>query len=220
MAGQIVYEVLLNGEFLMSSLVHDSERALATVGLRALEQLRAGIAEGEESSGRAPWSTLVGGLGLGYTAQAVLDNERVRSLAVAEVLEPVIRWHERGLVPLGEQLSTDDRCEFWHTDFFERMAAPPQTRFDAILVDIDHSPTALLQGSPRDFYQRDGLRRLAEHLLPAGVFALWSADPLDDAFMTELEAAFDQVESTEIVFDNPLLDFDDRNLIYVGMTAQ
>jgi spermidine synthase len=70
---------------------------------------------------RLPGSDLdvvVGGLGLGFTAQAVLADERVRDLLVVDALEPVIRWHERGLVPLGPVLSGDDRCRFMHGDFF------------------------------------------------------------------------------------------------------
>jgi len=61
---------------------------------------------------RLPGSELdlaVGGLGLGYTAQAVLVDQRVRELVVIDALEPVVQWHQRGLVPIGPILTADPR---------------------------------------------------------------------------------------------------------------
>jgi len=88
--GRILYEVKLGEEFLMSSLFTEAEIQLAQLGLASLEGNALDI--------------VVGGLGLGYTAAAVLDNSNVRSLKVIEVMEPVIDWHRRGLVPLGTKL--------------------------------------------------------------------------------------------------------------------
>src|SRR3954451_1832537 len=93
-----VYEIKLGDEFLMSSLFTVAELALARLGLAALQ--------------RADLDVIVGGLGLGYTAQAVLEDKRVRSLIVVDALAEVIEWHERGLLPLGEQLMADPRCHF------------------------------------------------------------------------------------------------------------
>src|SRR4051812_36307410 len=83
-----VYEIKLGDEFLMSSLFTVAEIALARLGLGALQ--------------RTALDVVVGGLGLGYTAQAVLEDKRVRSLVVVDALPEVIEWHERGLLPLGE----------------------------------------------------------------------------------------------------------------------
>ncbi|MBE0635960.1 spermidine synthase, partial [Candidatus Bipolaricaulota bacterium] len=66
--GKILYEVKLGDEFLMSSLCTESERQLARLGLGALEG--------------GDWDVVVGGLGLGYTAAAVLENTSVRSLRI------------------------------------------------------------------------------------------------------------------------------------------
>ena len=84
-----VWEVLLGDEHLMSSLFTASEIALAKLGLAALG----------EATERG-WDVVVGGLGLGYTAAAVLEDERVRALEVVEFLPPVIEWHARNLLPL------------------------------------------------------------------------------------------------------------------------
>jgi len=66
----------------------------------------------------------------------------------------------------------------------------PARRFDAILVDIDHSPDLLLNPQNAAFYQPTGLKRLAAHLLPGGVFGLWSNEVPDEAFTQRLTAVF------------------------------
>ena len=142
---------------------------------------------------------MVGGLGLGYTAQTVLEDPRVRSLVVVEALPEVIEWHERGLVPVGPVLTADPRCRLVHGDFFALAASAgldpddPDRRFDAVVVDIDHSPRHLLHPSHAGFYAAAGLRRLAGHLRPGGVFALWSNDPPDAEFEATLAGVFADV---------------------------
>ena len=165
-SGIDVYEIKLGEEFLMSSLFTAAEIALARIGLAALE--------------RDDLDVLVGGLGLGCTAQAVLEDTRVRSLTVIDALAEVIEWHERGLLPLGKILTADPRCRFVHGDFFAltRAADDSDPRgstdcFDAVLVDIDHSPRNLLHPRHAVLYHAEGLRQLAAHLRPGGVFALW-----------------------------------------------
>ena len=126
-----VFEIKLGDEYLMSSLFTESEIALARLGLAGLS--------GDDLD------VVVGGLGLGYTARAVLRHQKVRSLLVVEALEAVIDWHEQGLVPLGPELTSDPRCRFVNGDFFALSASEagfdpksPGRRFRAILVDIDH----------------------------------------------------------------------------------
>ena len=65
---------------------------------------------------------VVGGLGLGYTAQTVLDDPRVRSLVVVDALEAVIGWHERGLVPVSVLVDERPGCRLVHGDFFAMSA--------------------------------------------------------------------------------------------------
>jgi len=203
-----VYEVKLGDEFLMSSLFTEGEIALADLGLAGL------------SSG--PLDVVVGGLGLGYTARAVLQNPGVRSLLVIEALPEVIDWHRRGLVPLGPELTSDSRCTLRTADFFAQVESAgidthhPGRRFDAILLDIDHSPRDVLHSRHASFYGRDGLQRLAAHLRPAGVFALWSNDPPDEDFRAELGAVFDAAEAHVVSFHNPLQNRPATNTVYKG----
>ncbi|MFC5525368.1 hypothetical protein ACFPPA_06390 [Rhodanobacter ginsengisoli] len=192
-----VYEIKLDDEFLMSSLFTASEEALARLGLAALEGGQLDV--------------VVGGLGLGYTARAVLEHDKVAALAVVEMLAPVIQWHRKGLLPLGPELVADPRCRFVQGDFFALAGSAqgfdpesPGRRFDAILLDIDHSPEALLDQRSTSFYQPDGLRALTAHLKPGGIFGLWSNDRPDPAFTARLAGVFAEAWAEPVTFDNPL----------------
>jgi spermidine synthase len=129
--GQTVYEVKLGDQYLMSSLFYASEKALAKTALDLLK------GDG--------WEVAVGGLGLGYTAAAALEYDRIKHLVIIEALKPVIDWHNKRLVPNSETLTRDPRCVFYHADFFELARTSgfdPEKqgiKFDAILLDIDHS---------------------------------------------------------------------------------
>ncbi len=194
-----VYEVMLGDEHLMSSLFTVGETRLAELGLA---WTHGGGLE-----------VLVGGLGLGYTARAALDDPRVSLVEVAEYLEPVIDWHRQGLTPLGAALAADPRCRFRHVDFFALMAAPDR-RWDAILLDIDHAPDRWLAPSNADFYGEAALGRLRDALQPEGVFALWSDDRPDPRFEARLAAVFSHVDAVEVEFPNPLSGESSRCTIY------
>lgn len=214
-----VFEVKLGEEFLMSSLFTVAEEALSDLGLALVDP----------SSGTDEQRTLnvvVGGLGLGYTAVAALRDARVQTLTVIEALPAVIDWHERRLLPVSGALIGDARTTLVHADFFALARADPASSqrwpqpLDAILLDVDHSPTFTLDASHADLYTVEGLRRLARHLVPGGVFALWSDDPPDDAFLAVLRDVFVTVEGHTVEFDNPLTGGQSRNGVYVAVTAQ
>ncbi|HWV49447.1 MAG TPA: spermidine synthase [Microbacterium sp.] len=207
--GQEIYEVKLGDEFLMSSLFTVAEEELADLGLAAVA--------GDELS------VLVGGLGLGYTAVAALRDPRVRTLTVIDRLCTVISWHERMLLPASEELVGDPRTTLTEDDFFALVrAAPPERHpgYSAILLDVDHSPRHQLDPTHADLYDADGLRSLDRHLAADGVFALWSDDPPDDAFMTELDAVFDDAIAHVVDFDNPVTGGTSSNTIYVARTRK
>jgi len=141
-----VYEVKLGEDFLMSSLFTVAEIKLARLALAELPGTDLDVA--------------VGGLGLGYTARAVLDDERVTSLLVVEALAEVISWHERRLLPDVVGLSTDRRTRFQRGDFFAMAESAtgfdpttPQRRFHAILLDVDHTPRHVLHPRARRLLQ-------------------------------------------------------------------
>jgi spermidine synthase len=198
-----VYEVRLGEEFLMSSLFTVAEQQLATLGLAAVE--------GDELD------VVVGGLGLGWTARQALADPRVRSLEVVEALPAVLSWHERHLLPHAAELTGDRRCRLVEGDFFARFAAPAAAQQShVVLLDIDHSPGNVLHPSHAAFYEPAGLQRLAEALHPAGVFALWSDDPPDEAFLGVLREVFATAQAQVVTFENPFTAGQSANTVYVA----
>ena len=203
-----VFEIKIGEDGLMSSLITDGGEAVSRLALAATSNTSLDV--------------VVGGLGLGYTAQTVLDDPRVTSLRVIDALAPVIDWHERHLIPLGESVSTDKRCEFVLGNFFEIAAngmdvgADAPDQFDAIIVDIDHSPRHLLDPSNAPFYEADGVERLARCIRPGGVFSLWSNDPPDAEYLAVLNGAFDTAVAEVVVFDNVLTGGTAESTIYVA----
>ncbi len=170
---------------------------------------------------------VVGGLGLGYTARAVLDDPRVQSVVVVEALGEVIGWHQLGLLPLAETLTSDPRARLVQGDFFAMVGAPagldpasPGRRFDAVLVDIDHSPRHVLHPSHAAFYTPAGLSQLLGHLRPAGVFALWSDDPPDADFLGLLRQVFGSAEAHVVRFPNHYTGGESANTIYVATPSK
>jgi spermidine synthase len=204
-----VYEVKLGDEFLMSSLFTVAEVELARLGLAQVDD--------------ADLDVVVGGLGLGYTAQTALADSRVRSLIVVEALGEVIDWHQRALLPDTAELASDPRVRLQRGDFFAMADSDggfdpeaPGRRFHAVLLDIDHTPRHVLDPSHAAFYTPAGLRKLVGHLDPGGVFALWSDDPPDHAFEAVLAEVFDRSEASVVRFPNPLTGGYSTNTVYVA----
>lgn len=204
-----IYEVKLNEEFLMSSLFVDAEEALSDLGLAAVE--------GDNLS------VVVGGLGLGYTAVAALKDQRIDELLVVDAIETVIEWHQKELVPLGKELNADSRNRYVHGSFFDLATAPetgfdpdaPEKKFDAILLDIDHSPTEYLNSANASFYSTENLSLMAQQLKPGGVFAMWSQNLPEPEFEALLKTVFAQVQSHIISFQNPFQSNESTNSVYV-----
>ncbi len=206
-----VFEILLGEEFLMSSHFTASEVALGRSGVQACA--------GETLE------VMVGGLGLGYTAAEVLASPRVSELLVVDYLAPVIGWHRDGILPLGRQLSDDPRCRLIEGDVFAMSAGEgfdpdrPLRRFDAVLVDIDHTPDRILDARSGGFYQPEGLRSLQRHIKPGGVFGLWSDEPADARFLDRLAGSFTDAWAEPVVFDNPYTGTSVTQTVYLARTA-
>ncbi|WP_129669913.1 spermidine synthase [Phytoactinopolyspora endophytica] len=204
-----VYEIKLDDDFLMSSLFTVAEVEMVRLALAGMAGPGLDVA--------------VGGLGLGYTAQTVLETPGVRSLIVIEALGEVIEWHERGLIPAGAALTSDERCDLTHGDFFAMLRSDvgldptqPGRRFHAVIVDIDHSPRHVLHSSHAEFYEPAGLQRLAGCLHPGGVFALWSNDPPDGEFIQTLSGVFTDAKAEIVSFRNPLQENAATNTVYLA----
>jgi spermidine synthase len=204
-----IYEVKLGEEFLMSSMFVEAEEALSSLGLAAVKGDKLDV--------------VVGGLGLGYTAVEALKDTRINELLVVDALETVIGWHRDELVPLGKILNSDTRNRYVLGSFFD-LAVDTENgfdqnakgkQFDAILLDIDHSPTEYLNAANASFYSVENLSLMAKQLKTGGVFAMWSQNLPEESFEDLLKSVFDQVESHTISFYNPFQSNQSTNSVYV-----
>jgi len=209
---RILYEVKLGEEFLMSSLFPEAEIQLSKLGLEALK------ANGHTTD----LDIVVGGLGLGYTAAAALEDPCIRSLEVIDIMEAVIDWHKRHLVPLGEVISSDSRCTLALGDFFARATddtagfTPQGTQVQGIFLDIDHSPSNWLDQGNSGFYTEESLSAMKRKLVSGGVFGLWSNDLPDQEFTDLLGTVFDRVDTAIVPFHNPYSGGESSNSIYLA----
>ena len=212
--GQVLYEVKLGDEFLMSSLFVEAEEQLSVLGLEALK--RNGHAQNLD--------IIVGGLGLGYTALKALENSAVQSVKTIDVMQAVISWHQRGLLPIGDILSSDPRSSLVHDDFFVVATAIGEgfhvdnkaQKVHAVFLDIDHSPSHWLNEGNSSFYNTKSLKSMTEKIQTGGVFGLWSNELPDPEFEELLSQVFSHVESHVVSFDNPYSGEKSTNSIYIG----
>lgn len=194
-----VIELTLETQFLMSSVVTDSERALATRAIALHKGTNLDV--------------LIGGLGLGYTAQAALASPNVAHVDVIEFVQGIIDWVSTGLIPIGKELTADPRFHAVHDDLFARLRKAPTKKYDVLIIDVDHSPDDRL-GQPSDsFYAHDTLKLVAEHLKPGGVFGLWSTSD-SPAFEDELDKTFEKVRIETISFVNETTGHEETNWLF------
>lgn len=196
-----VIELTLDHQFLMSSTVTVSERALST---RAIAM-----------HGGTDLEVMVGGLGLGYTAKAALDSGRVANVDVVEYVQSIIDWVARGLIPLGKELVADRRYHPIHGDVFERLGGTVSKLYDVLLIDVDHSPDERLGETSDSFYGHAKLVLAAQHLKPGGVFAMWSTDESPE-FEAELRKTFQEVRVEPIEFFNATTEQEEQNWLFLA----
>lgn len=156
------YVILANGKSLMSSLMHGSEEALATLAcarLRAVDEP----------------SVLVGGLGMGFTLRATLDAMPADAVVtVAELVPAVVEWNRGPLGPLAGHPLNDKRVRVFGGDV-SAVLASSRGRFDAILLDVDNGPAPFTAAANAGLYDDRGLAAARAALKSDGVLAIWSA---------------------------------------------
>lgn len=154
--------IFADGKMLMSSRMHGSEEALATVACAHI------------TSAEAP-RVLVGGLGLGYTLRATLDVLPAgATVVVGELVPGVVEWNRGPLGPLANHPLADPRVEVALGDVAVTIRQDTQG-FDAILLDVDNGPDAFTSTLNTSLYNNQGVTQAKAALRPGGVLAVWSA---------------------------------------------
>ena len=186
-----VVEIRCNGWDLMSNRAHHSEEELARLACARLAD-----------AARDPLSVamprvLIGGLGMGFTLRAALDVLPITArILVAELLPAVIAWNRGPLADLAHRPLDDPRVSVVCADV-AAVLADVRDGFDAVLLDVDNGPGAVMLAENQPLYQSEGLRVLRAALRPGGVLAVWSADRAA-GFEDALSAAGFDWDSAEV----------------------
>jgi spermidine synthase len=178
------FEIRLNLYELMSSRTTVSEAALARIACGLIH--------------RADAQVLIGGLGMGYTLRAVLDEVGCEArLTVAELVPEIVAWNRGPLADLAGRPLEDARVTVHCGDVVEVLRAHPHV-FDCVLMDVDNGPGAVLFESNRGLYSAGGVKLVVSALKPGGVFAQWSADrsPDFERVLAEAGCPFERADVT------------------------
>lgn len=157
------FSMSLDGQELMHSRANSSERLLGELGV-------------EQIAAEAGASVLIGGLGLGYTLKAVLDQVPFETeVTVVELLPAVIAWNRAELLDLNGALLADPRVVVCEADVTRMIRNAAAYSYDAILLDIDNGPVSMVTADNDRLYSGSGLRAVHSALKPAGRAVFWSA---------------------------------------------
>jgi spermidine synthase len=195
-AGDVI-ELRVNGVFVMDTWETSTEEALAESALDLVER---------------PDRVLVGGLGLGFTAQRVLADPRVEALTVVEIEEAVVRWMRDGTVPHGPALLDDERLRIIEADIAAALAGQGPS-YDLVLLDVDNGPGYLVHDANSALYEAPFLAAVLDVLRPGGAVVVWSAAPAPE--LREVMAATFG-DCTELAYDVTLHDRQEQYLLYLA----
>ena len=170
-------ELRVNGVFVMDTVETSTEHALAEAALAVVDE---------------PRGVLVGGLGLGFTAHAVLADPRVEKVAVVEIEDAIVGWMRDATVPHGPAFLADERLTIVVADVRAAVAEATPASYDLVLLDVDNGPGYLVHDSNAEVYAVPFLRQLHDLLRPGGALVVWSAAP-DRALGEAVEQVFGAV---------------------------
>lgn len=169
------FSMMLGQNELMNSRLSGSEQALATLTCKKIEAIK------------RP-HLLIGGLGMGFTLRAALAVlGEAAKVTVAELVPAVIGWARGPMADLFGGSLTDRRVTIREADVVEVIKAS-QATFDAILLDVDNGPEALIRKANDALYDVSGLQAIGRALRPNGILAVWSSGP-NQSFSKRLRAA-------------------------------
>ena len=178
------FSIKADNQELMNSLVHGSEDALARLAC-------------EKFSAHPDVRVLIGGLGLGYTLRAALDELKGDAeVVVAEIVPDVVQWNRDFIGHLANKPLDDRRVKVEVTDVAQ-MIKKAKRGYNAIMLDVDNGPQAMTQEGNGWIYGFDGLESSFAALRPKGVLSIWSTDP-DPTFTRRLQKTGFKVEEIKV----------------------
>lgn len=185
--GEVGYEILLDGAFLVASHGAHSEVAMAALANERLHRPPRDLA------------VLVGGLGAGHTLRAALELPGVTRVVVAEIGAKVVEWNRRYFAEVNGRAVDDGRVEIRVADLADVLAASGGT-FDLMLLDVDNGPGWLAAAGNAGLYEVGGVEACRAALCPGGVLAVWSPQPNPRFFQTlrEVFPEAEEVDTTSI----------------------
>lgn len=178
------FSIKVNADELMNSRVHNSEDALARLACpRVAKQAKKYI--------------LIGGLGMGFTLRAALNNLNGQAhVTVAELMPAVVKWNRSFLASLAGNPLADKRVTVYEGDVADKIRSA-RDHYHAIILDVDNGPQGLTRKGNDGLYTLSGLNVAYKALRPGGNLAVWSAGP-DMAFTKRLRKAKFRVEEAQV----------------------
>ncbi len=169
---------------LMNSRTYGSEEAMAKLGCQSL------------ASHPGP-RVLIGGLGMGYSVRTALDIlAKDAQVVVAELVPAVVEWNRGILAELAGRPLDDGRVELHEADVVQLIKGAGGS-YDAIMLDVDNGPEAIVRKGNDWLYSMPGLAATYAALRRGGTLAIWSACP-QPAFVRRLRRTGFQVDEVKV----------------------
>jgi len=178
------FSIRTAGTVLMNSRIHGSEDALAELTCSRIKR-------------KSGMRILIGGLGMGYTLAAALEQSEPDTLiTVSELIPAVVTWNREHLGHLAGMPLDDPRVSVKEEDVAETISKRKSV-WDAILLDVDNGPDGLTRKANDRLYGRSGLKTSFSSLCPGGILAVWSSGA-DEAFTRRLKQCGFQTETITV----------------------
>jgi len=176
------FSIMLGSNELMNSRAGGSEAALARLACARIRD-------------RPQPRLLIGGLGMGFTLRAALDEVGPKArIIVAELVPAVVAWAKGPMAEIFQDSLTDPRVLIIEDDVMNLIKSG-RSAYDAILLDVDNGPEGLTLEANDRLYDSAGLHTARRALRPGGVLAVWSSGP-DRNFTRRLRETGFSVEET------------------------
>jgi spermidine synthase len=170
------FEIISNGVFLMDTSDGRSERLLVEAALDIA------------AAGRR---ILIGGLGVGLSLRAALDDPRTETVVVAEIEPAVVDWNRSYLAGVSDHALDDPRVEVLISDILD-LLRDDASSYDAICLDVDNGPGWTVTDANAALYSDTGTSLLVSRLHVGGALSVWGAAP-DPSYQAILSRHLDDV---------------------------